>query len=80
MTYARVGAEWHRWKHVGLLLEYNYTDISASTERNHFTGNLDMRDSGLRLGVVFRRGVPALSPGGADPVTPETVEAAAAAC
>ena len=55
VTYARVGAEWHRWKHVGLLLEYNYTDISASTERNHFTGNLDMRDSGLRLGVVFRR-------------------------
>ena len=55
VTYARVGAEWHRWKHVGLLLEYNYTDISASTERNHFTGNLDMRDSGLRLGVVIRR-------------------------
>ena len=55
MTYARVCAEWHRWKHVGLLLEYNYTDISASTERNHFTGNLDMRDSGLRLGVVIRR-------------------------
>ena len=55
VTYARVGAEWHRWKHVGLLLEYNYSDIDANTERSHFTGHLELRDSGLRLGVVIRR-------------------------
>ena len=55
VTYARVGAEWHRWRHVGLMLEYSFTDIRANTAREHFTGNLDLRDSGLRLGVVFRR-------------------------
>ena len=36
------------------MLDYNYTRIRASTERDHFTGHLNMRNSGLRLGVVVR--------------------------
>jgi hypothetical protein len=52
--YARVGVEWHPWQHAGLMLDYNVMDIRASTERRHFTGHLDMRNSGLRMGVVFR--------------------------
>ena len=55
MAYARVGAEWHPSKHAGVILEYNFTDIRASTEREHFTGHLDLRDSGVRLGLVLRR-------------------------
>ena len=53
VSFARLGAEWHPWKHAGLTLEYNFTDVRASTEREHFTGHLDLRDSGLRL--VLRR-------------------------
>ena len=55
VSFARLGAEWHPWKHAGLTLEYNFTDVRASTEREHFTGHLDLRDSGLRLGLVLRR-------------------------
>jgi len=52
--YARLGLEWHPWQHAGLMLDYQYTDLRASTERQHFTGHLQMRDEGLRFGVVVR--------------------------
>lgn len=52
--YARLGVEWHPWQHAGLMLDYNVMDIRASTERRHFTGHLDMRNSGLRLGLIVR--------------------------
>lgn len=52
--YARLGLEWHPWQHAGLMLDYQYTDLRASTERQHFTGHLEMRDEGLRFGVVVR--------------------------
>ena len=52
--YGRLGVEWHPWSNAGLMLDYNYTRIRASTERDHFTGHLNMRNSGLRPGVVVR--------------------------
>lgn len=52
--YVRLSAEWHPWQHAGLMLEYSFMDVSASTEREHFTGHLDLRDSGVRAGLVVR--------------------------
>lgn len=54
VAYGRVGVEWHPWRNAGVMLDYNYSDIRARTEREHFTGRLNLRNSGLRLGLVFR--------------------------
>jgi len=52
--YARAAVEWYPWERVGLTLDYSVTDISASTERRLFTGHLDLRQSGTRLGLIYR--------------------------
>ena len=54
VTYARAGVEWHPWARVGLLLDYTLSDIDARTERKAFTGQLQLRNSGLRMGVLYR--------------------------
>ena len=54
VIYARAGVEWHPWEHVGLVLDYTLSDIDARTDREAFTGRLEMRNSGLRVGVLYR--------------------------
>ncbi|MBO9718071.1 MAG: hypothetical protein J7507_15035 [Pseudoxanthomonas sp.] len=54
VTYARAGVEWHPWARVGLILDYTLSDIDARTEREAFTGQLQLRNSGLRMGVLYR--------------------------
>ncbi|WP_372017259.1 hypothetical protein [Pseudoxanthomonas sp. 10H] len=54
VIYARAGVEWHPWARVGLMLDYTLSDIDARTEREAFTGRLQMRNSGLRVGVLYR--------------------------
>jgi hypothetical protein len=54
VTYARAGVEWHPWTRVGLTLDYTLNDIDARTEREAFTGQLQLRNSGLRMGVLYR--------------------------
>jgi hypothetical protein len=54
VTYARAGVEWHPWARVGLTLDYTLSDIDARTEREAFTGQLQLRNSGLRMGVLYR--------------------------
>ena len=53
--YGRLGVEWHPWSNVGLLLDCNFMNIRASTERRHFNGHLEVFNSGVRLGLVYRR-------------------------
>ena len=54
VAYARLGLEWHPWRNAGLMLDYNYTNLRASTDRGALSGRVDLRDSGLRAGLVFR--------------------------
>ena len=54
VAYARLGVEWHPWRNAGLMLDYNYTNLRASTDRGALSGRVDLRDSGLRAGLVFR--------------------------
>lgn len=54
VTYARAGVEWHPWERFGLLLDYTLSDIDARTDRNSFRGHLELRNSGLRMGVMYR--------------------------
>lgn len=54
VTYARAGVEWHPWPRVGLMLDYTLSDIDARTDRDAFRGHLELRNSGLRMGVLYR--------------------------
>ena len=54
ITYARAGVEWHPWARFGVLVDYTLSNIDARTERDAFTGHLQMRNSGLRLGLLYR--------------------------
>jgi len=52
--FARLGAEWFPWENWGFSLDYTSRRINVDTDKSSFTGNLNFRDSGLRLGVVYR--------------------------
>jgi hypothetical protein len=54
VTYARGGVEWYPWPRVGVMLDYTFSDIDARTARDAFTGHLELRNSGLRMGLVYR--------------------------
>lgn len=77
VTYARTGVEWFPRERLGLLLDYTLSSINARTDRDAFTGHLKLRNSGLRLGAIYRFRSAAAGPQRL--VTVETVEAATAA-
>lgn len=54
IVYGRFAVEWHPWQRMGLVLDYTLSDIQAQTERRLYTGRLEMRNSGLRFGLVYR--------------------------
>lgn len=54
VTYVRTGLEWFPRDRIGVLLDYTLSNINARTDRNAFTGHLELRNSGLRLGAIYR--------------------------
>ncbi|MGY1408157.1 hypothetical protein ACW5EG_01040 [Luteimonas sp. A611] len=54
VTYVRLGAEWHPWERVGVMLDYTLSNIDAHADRDSFSGRLDFRNSGIRVGVMYR--------------------------
>ena len=54
MTYARAGVEWYPRERFGLLLDYTLSNIDARTDRDAFTGRLELRNTGMRLGAIYR--------------------------
>ncbi|GAB3511469.1 hypothetical protein [Pseudoxanthomonas daejeonensis] len=54
VTYVRTGLEWFPRDRIGVLLDYTLSNINARTDRDAFTGHLELRNSGLRLGAIYR--------------------------
>lgn len=54
VAYGRFGVEWHPWERVGLMLDYTHSHIDLEVEKDNFNGGLDFKNSGVRLGVVYR--------------------------
>jgi hypothetical protein len=54
ITYVRTGVQWFPWERFGLQLDYTLSNINAQTDRDTFTGHLKLRNSGLRLGAIYR--------------------------
>lgn len=52
--FGRLGAEWFPWERWGVSLDYTWRRVSVDTSKSSFTGNFHFRDSGIRLGVVYR--------------------------
>ena len=52
--FGRVGLEWFPWQNSGFLLDYTTSKIKVDASKRDFQGNLDFRDSGVRLGYVYR--------------------------
>lgn len=52
--YGRAGVEWFPWERTGLTLYYTRNNIHGHLEREAYTGNLDFRNSGVSLGLVYR--------------------------
>ncbi|MGO4221951.1 hypothetical protein AB4Y64_08855 [Lysobacter sp. TAF61] len=54
VTFARGGVEWYPWESFGFMLDYTYNNIDADADANRFNGHLEFKDSGIRLGGVYR--------------------------
>lgn len=54
VTFVRTGVQWYPWERFGLQLDYTLSNINARTDRDTFTGHLELRNSGLRLGAIYR--------------------------
>lgn len=54
VLYGRAGVEWHPWTRVGLMLDYVVSRVDLDLEKADFQGNLHFRNSGLRVGVIYR--------------------------
>ncbi len=52
--YGRAGVEWFPWERTGFSLFYTRNNIRGHIERTAYTGNLDLRNSGVSLGLVYR--------------------------
>jgi hypothetical protein len=52
--FGRVGAEWFPWEGWGFSLDYTSRRVKVDADKSSFTGNFNFRDSGIRLGVVYR--------------------------
>ncbi len=52
--FGRAGVEWFPWERTGFTLDYTYTRIEADADKDSFSGNVDFKDAGLRLGFVYR--------------------------
>lgn len=54
ITYARLGVEWYPWERVGFLVDYTANRLSASVSQSRLDGDVDIQDSGLRVGIAYR--------------------------
>jgi hypothetical protein len=52
--FGRLGIEWFPWERSGFLLDYTISKIKVDANKSDFNGNIDFKDSGLRLGYVYR--------------------------
>ncbi|MGY3266744.1 hypothetical protein [Lysobacter sp. HA35] len=52
--FARVGVEWFPWERWGFSADYTSRRVKIDADKSSFTGNLNFRDSGVRIGVVYR--------------------------
>ncbi|WP_457095840.1 hypothetical protein [Lysobacter sp. P5_B9] len=52
--FGRLGIEWFPWERSGFLLDYTISKIKVDATKSDFDGNVDFKDSGLRLGYVYR--------------------------
>ncbi len=54
VVFGRLGVEWYPWERFGFSLVYNVNDIGVDADKTSFTGDLNLRDSGLQLGLNYR--------------------------
>ncbi len=54
VTYGRFGVEWFPWQRFGFWADVVANKIDATVKKSDFTGDLDFRQEGARLGVVYR--------------------------
>lgn len=52
--FARVGVEWFPWERWGFSADYTSRRVKIDADKSGFTGNLNFKDSGVRLGAVYR--------------------------
>jgi hypothetical protein len=55
VLYGRAAVEWFPWDNAGFHLDYTANDIEARADRERFRGKVNFRDSGVRLGFIYRR-------------------------
>lgn len=54
VAYGRLSVEWFPWERTGFSLDYTATRVEADASKANFSGNMDLVDSGIRAGVVYR--------------------------
>ena len=52
--FARIGVEWFPWERWGFSADYTSRRIKIDADKSSFTGNLNFKDSGVRLAAVYR--------------------------